>query len=50
MPWVPKLSNLLIDARFNGQFKKMESAVTHPGVENVNIRTYSVAFSLGYLF
>lgn len=45
-----KLSNLLIDARFNGQFKKMESAVTHPCVENVNIRTYSVAFSLGYLF
>lgn len=43
-----QLRNLLIDARFNGQFKSMASANPH-GIE-VNVRSYSVAFSLGYLF
>lgn len=43
-----QLRHLLIDARFNGQFKSKESLNVH-GID-VNVKSYSVAFSLGYLF
>lgn len=43
-----QLRHILIDARFNGQFKKMRSVNEH-GID-VNVGSYSVAFSLGYFF
>ena len=43
-----QLRRILIDARFNGQFKSKQSLNEH-GID-VNVKSYSVAFSLGYLF
>lgn len=43
-----QLSHFLIDARFNGQFKKMRSVNEH-GID-INVRAYSFAVSLGYFF
>lgn len=43
-----QLRHILIDARFNGQFKSKQSINEH-GID-VNVKSYSVAFSLGYLF
>lgn len=43
-----QLQHLLVDLRFNGQFKGAES-LNHHDI-NLKINTYSVALSLGYLF
>ena len=43
-----QLRRILIEARFNGQFKIKQSLNEH-GID-VNVKSYSVAFSLGYLF
>ncbi|MEG1610997.1 MAG: porin family protein [Alistipes sp.] len=43
-----QIRNFLVDARFNGQFKKKQSVNEH-GID-VDVKSYSVALSVGYLF
>lgn len=43
-----QLQHLLVDLRFNGQFKTAES-LNHHNID-VKMKSYSVALSLGYLF
>lgn len=45
-----KLNHLLVDARFNGQFGSKRSVSEHPDILDVKVRSYSVAFSIGYVF
>lgn len=41
---------MLIDLRYNGQFKGKEDVVLHDGSRLDKLRSYNVALSVGYLF
>ncbi|MEG2365532.1 MAG: porin family protein [Alistipes sp.] len=43
-----QIQHFLVDARFNGQFKNKQSVNEH-GID-VDVKSYSVALSVGYLF
>ena len=43
-------SHLLIDLRYNGQFRSKHDVVLPDGRQLDKLRTYNVALSFGYLF
>ena len=47
---VKLLGNMLIDLRYNGQFKGKEDVVLPDGSRLDKLRSYNVALSVGYLF
>ncbi|MDE7451567.1 MAG: PorT family protein, partial [Alistipes sp.] len=42
--------HLLIDVRYNGQFRSKHDVVLPDGAQLDKMSSYSVAFSVGYLF
>ena len=44
------LGHILIDLRYNGQFKGKEDGVLPDGSRLDKLRSYNVALSVGYLF
>ena len=44
------LRHLLVDVRFNGQFRAKHDVVLPDGARLDKLRSYNVALSLGYLF
>ena len=44
------MRHLLIDLRYNGQFRSKHDVVLPDGRQLDKLRTYNVAFSFGYLF
>lgn len=44
------LGHLLVDLRYNGQFKSKHDVVLPDGSELAKLRTYNVALSVGYIF
>ena len=47
---VKLLGHMLIDLRYNGQFKGKEDVVLPDGSRLAKLRSYNVALSVGYLF
>ena len=47
---VKLLRHLLVDVRFNGQFRAKHDVVLPDGARLDKLRSYNVALSLGYLF
>ena len=44
------MRHLLIDLRYNGQFRSKHEVVLPDGSQLDKLRTYNVALSFGYLF
>ena len=44
------LKHLLVDLRYNGQFRSKHNVVLPDGSELDKLRTYNVALSVGYIF
>ena len=44
------LGHLLVDLRYNGQFRSKHDVVLPDGRQLDKLRTYNVALSFGYLF
>ncbi len=44
------MRHMLIDLRYNGQFRSKHDVVLPDGSELEQLRTYNVAFSIGYIF
>ena len=44
------LGHLLVDLRYNGQFKSKKDVVLPDGGKLDKLRTYNVALNFGYLF
>jgi len=44
------IRHMLVDLRYNGQFRSKHDVVLPDGSELDKLRTYNVALSIGYIF